>query len=798
MIDDTSNIKTNFLGKDGFRWWIGQVPPAPNHKVNWNVNKNWGLKRRVRIMGYHPDEKKLPDKDLPLAIVLLPPTAGTGAKNSAQSIYIEPGEIVLGFFLDGDDAQIPAIIASFGRTKASSDAFATYSGAFIPFTGYTNEIPKEQYEQNKAIKVDESNQETTDSQKSPVATTKENAEKNDNVTISNNIGKAVTKGSACTDSSTTKVQSSVNNFIEDFKKLSEMGEGQVDKIDQLIKSTSKTITTGVNGLVGDISENVVGELTGQVQTGLKVLYDTVFNQVLAVSQNPVAAHLAGVAAQKAMVGPVGGLQKALPCMAGNVTAALAGTVETMLRSMTDSFDEVLGFPQCMADQFTGSLLNGIVDSIGDTLAGPLGSISKVLSKGYSITDSIRSKVDMLSGPGAILDCGQGFDKCTGKSSSFSIGGGISEFATSAESILDSANSFVQKAEGLAGSLDRGLGIPNFATDFSDPASECFGGLKSTGNCGKPKVRIFGGNGFGAAGEVLMGLLSGEIAEPDTTASVIGLRVTKPGTGYEFPPFVEIVDDCKQGYGAVGRALIKKGEVVGLYVVSEGEGYPPGEPEDYGVVDAAVDNAGSGYLPDDTATDQFGNEYKLVIDKGGVVSVKPLNINITPLLPKITINSNTGSGAQIRPILGTPEPTAEIKQVIDCIDPEENNLVGYVKGKPYYGPYHIHPTRGVKMVGIAHTTAPHEIIYDTPEQSFGTAVSVASTMTVSPPSIQANVPDSTTQTNTSNTTQTGTTDTSSQQTSGQSYTPPSNNPPSGGGSSGSGGGSSGGGGYGGGY
>ncbi len=790
-MDDSNNIKTNFLGKDGFRWWIGQVPPAPNHKVNWNVNKNWGLKRRVRIMGYHPDEKKLPDVDLPLAIVLLPPTAGTGAKNSAQSIYIEPGEIVLGFFLDGDDAQVPAIIASFGRTKASSDAFAAYSGAFKPFTGYTNEIPKEQYEQNKAIKVDESNQETIDSQKSPVATTKENADKNDNVTISNNIGKAVTKGSACTDSSTTKVQSSVNNFIEDFKKLSEAGEGKIDKIDQLIKSTSKTITTGVNGLVGDISENVVGELTGQVQTGLKVLYDTVFNQVLAVSQNPVAA-------QKAMVGPVGGLQKALPCMAGNVTAALAGTVETMLRSMTDSFDEVLGFPQCMADQFTGSLLNGIVDSIGDTLAGPLGSISKVLSKGYSITDSIRSKVDMLSGPGAILDCGQGFDKCTGKSQSFSIGGGISEFATSAESILDSANSFVQKAEGLAGSLDRGLGIPNFATDFSDPASECFGGLKSTGNCGKPKVRIFGGNGFGAAGEVLMGLLSGDIAEPDTTASVIGLRVTKPGTGYEFPPFVEIVDDCKQGYGAIGRALIKKGEVVGLYVVSEGEGYPPGEPEDYGVVDAAVDDAGSGYSPDDTATDQFGNEYKLVIDKGGVVSVKPLNINITPLLPKITINSNTGSGAQIRPILGTPEPTAEIKQVIDCIDPEENNLVGYVKGKPYYGPYHIHPTRGVKMVGIAHTTAPHEIIYDTPEQSFGTAVSVASTMTVSPPSIQANVPDSTTQTNTSNTTQTGTTDTSSQQTSGQSYTPPPSSPPSGGGSSGSGGGSSGGGGYGGGY
>ena len=62
-------------------------------------------------------------------------------------------------------------------------------------------------------------------------------------------------------------------------------------------------------------------------------------------------------------------------------------------------------------------------------------------------------------------------------------------------------------------------------------------------------------------------------------------------------------------------------------------------------------------------------------------------------------------------------------------PETNNLVGYVNGKPYYGPYHIHPTKGVKMVGIAHTSSPHEIIYDTPEQSFAPSViGVASTTT----------------------------------------------------------------------
>ena len=48
-----------------------------------------------------------------------------------------------------------------------------------------------------------------------------------------------------------------------------------------------------------------------------------------------------------------------------------------------------------------------------------------------------------------------------------------------------------------------------------------------------------------------------------------------------------------------------------------------------------------------------------------------------------------------------------------------NLVGYVNGQPYYGPFHIHERddgRVVKMVGIAHTTTPHEIIYDTIQES----------------------------------------------------------------------------------
>ena len=66
---DETNIKTNFLGRDGFRWFIGQIPEN-NHKVlnadNAPEANNWGQRRRVRIMGYHPGDDLLPDTDLSL------------------------------------------------------------------------------------------------------------------------------------------------------------------------------------------------------------------------------------------------------------------------------------------------------------------------------------------------------------------------------------------------------------------------------------------------------------------------------------------------------------------------------------------------------------------------------------------------------------------------------------------------------------------------------------------------------------------------------------------------------------
>ena len=138
MIEE-SLLKSNFIGRDGFRWWIGQIPPI-DAMGNQTAGGGWGNRYKVRILGHHPYSKsQLEDKDLPWAGCLLPATSGTGASNFAQSVKYRPGDVVVGFFMDGDNAQIPMIMGSFGRTSEVPTGPA--EGGFEPFTGFTDTIP---------------------------------------------------------------------------------------------------------------------------------------------------------------------------------------------------------------------------------------------------------------------------------------------------------------------------------------------------------------------------------------------------------------------------------------------------------------------------------------------------------------------------------------------------------------------------------------------------------------------------------------------------------------------------------
>ena len=85
-MEESSLLKTNFIGRDGFVWWIGQI--AKEKAWAQQVQGDgWGVRYKVRIMGYHPEtEAELKDEDLPWAQVMMPPGVGTGGAMIFSSV----------------------------------------------------------------------------------------------------------------------------------------------------------------------------------------------------------------------------------------------------------------------------------------------------------------------------------------------------------------------------------------------------------------------------------------------------------------------------------------------------------------------------------------------------------------------------------------------------------------------------------------------------------------------------------------------------------------------------------------
>lgn len=103
------------------------------------------------------------------------------------------------------------------------------------------------------------------------------------------------------------------------------------------------------------------------------------------------------------------------------------------------------------------------------------------------------------------------------------------------------------------------------------------------------------------------------------------------------------------------------------MVSSGENYPVNGETGYGVIDVVVVSPGLEYKEEDKVRDNFGNEYSPTIEDGRIISVSPINNVEVPDLVSIRIDSETGLGAVLKPILGKiTSQQEEVIQVIDCI------------------------------------------------------------------------------------------------------------------------------------
>jgi len=675
---------------------LSKEPPIPfiGTVVEFNDQKEqisgqgWGWRYKVAIMNdYSSSIAEIKNSDIDYALALIPNDAGSGASNYAKSLKIRQGDIVYGHKVGGKRG-INIILGLFGRTKDTKLG----DNRFDTKTGYTERVPKPDKEVSTANEANE-----PDAQETPVQLPKIKAKGVGRAAAGGaSIGMKLTPANTCENTTLTNIEEALENLI----KFIQEGQGKLSDYQDKIDEVAEFIKASLSWLVGEIMKAITQFLVGDdnkpgiIPVALNALYASVYSAIVS-TVDPATAHIVASKEIEAFVIPISALEAALICVANALLEGLVTLIRELLFSMLENIDR---FVTCIVDQFVGSLLNSVVDRIADGLSGALGGLSGLLGGAIDIISVAKDAISFFNSLGGLLDCNQVNTKCDG-TKEWIIGQGpkdAMDITQSFDNIFNVvntagalANDVINTIEGVPTSIQELTGGITDVVDIFNGDSLIEGRTGDFGNClttyptscGSAQIKIFGGGGTGGSAIPILGPTVERIINDTSigknitkTANVIGVVLENAGSGYRFPPFVEITDECGIGYGAKARSTINnEGEITSIYLISSGENYPINGDSGYGVVDVVVVSSGIEYQVTDTATDNFGNEYSLTIEDGRIISASIINKVEVPDLVSIRINSETGLGAVLKPILGKIDDLSsreasqeEVIQVIDCI------------------------------------------------------------------------------------------------------------------------------------
>ena len=597
-----------------------------------------------------------------------------------------------------------------------------------------------------------------------------------------------------------KVASKVENFNLDLST-------ELQKLTKMVGNFSKTF-------IGKISDSLGQGLVSFMDTSMMNQANLIFKQYQ-LAQLPRSLALKAVKSfQSSLIGPTNKLFDGLGCLTDKVVGAMSGVISDMLTSMTKN---MLNAPTCATQQFIGALTNKIADAMDNVigpLLGPIQSILSPIGAKFPIKDKIMGGIDFMSKVGGLFKCTLP-EKQT-SSFKYSIDGLLKKDLGGDEhkSLLDGAmnaaattNSFLDKAASGLSNFEKAYGkwsIFGSPVDSGGAHESAFtGGNCYTGNdfaCGPADVDFFGGNGgSGATGNVILGNFLTRFDKDDLygsfqkTASIIGVEITDPGSGYSSPPLISFGDKCDQGYGAYGKANIDKnpasptyGQVTSVTMTSIGENYPidaskttvNGQfPEVY-IDDIIIEDPGSNYQEGDSISDDIRPVIETNPESpnfGRIVAIEIVEQIPYNRFPNMNVTSETGFGAVIRPIMSTIKTQPVPEEVVENGAVRRDRAVRDIQGRKVSQVFKVVQCVGTyPAMTITPLTVQKPIIQDIEE-------------TPEPPTPETNVPDTTTQTIPSADTTTPAVDNTSQQATGQSNTSTNNNNTGSSGSEGSGGG-----------
>ena len=740
MIEE-SLLKSGIIGKDGFVWWIGRVAKRDTwfrENLGNAFSGEQGFRCKVRIIGYHPFDDKLSENDLPWAQVMLDAASGNAANGS--TMLLQGGETCVGFFLDGEDAQQPVIIGLLHRNanvKESTDDelkrkegeiqfknAPLYTGNKIPSTNRPSSKPKS-LPQIPALPGTSTVEGTTnkafclwsDGPSSAAAAFE----------IKNT--KYVRIPSRCSND----LIGGITRIIQDFIAIVNTLEKSIGQFIDPLLNEIVDIANTIKNIAGQIG-GIVKQIINSIRDGIIKCLISLFKKFLGLQKKTDPTHsLTGPVLQKATKT----LLQQIFCIFEKLIDVMIDFVIKMLENMING---VINPTICAAEQAVSGILAKLMSLIEELLepilsgvqwlTGGLGTISGILNQASTLATEIYNFIscdeikcnkpsEWISSTSAALQ--RGSDDWTKQLEGVNILKGISKDLSTISSGISTGglDGYDYNGSNLSGlnKIAKGLGGDLSSIEGAIASISLFGSNNSSfGECNEktsnpqtqydlspvpfgykysyciPPIAVAFGDGNGAQ---LIPIVS--------NGSIFSVEVIDGGSGYSSPLSIAIIDNSGYGQGAQVDAIVGVGgSITGAIVISGGSGYCPGNYNNVGIdtnitdvntlpitgistsVVGNVDSVyiiapGIGYTSGDTISIGTTTISPIITPNGSVVKVKlPNNFNQSFARPPIiTINTNTGVGAEVIPVMKYTQQgifvnkdsksVIDQKQVINVVD-----------------------------------------------------------------------------------------------------------------------------------
>ena len=439
-----------FLG-GSFLWWVGQIVDDSTWRDNTNSGKyqdrtsipGWGRRYKVRIIGLHDQgETTIPSDQLPWAQPMYPVTAGGGQAGAMDSTKLRQGNMVFGFFLDGQERQVPVIMGILGNNSQTVLSKKNSTVANTVTDTQPGNIGKSGYSEGTEAKKGSAQEVPPDDDLS-LQKPSEGLPSNENADGIQQTNVSDSKRQAKCEEKIALMKPDpkefINSSLKGIQTVIENLTNRIDAILQSLQSYADAITSGVDDAVVAI-EDIVQLATREISKFMKPIFDKIQEFALKILNQGF----------------------------NMIIAALPSSLRFQFKDMIQVITELL---LCMYNKMTG----GLADKIGAALTDALGSAKDLVDNAPKDGDTnygapTNPRVPMCAAEALAAKV---------------IYQNKDEINASNNAILDNLNTYLDDVNEML------AGITGFASDISTQINDIVGSMTGALDFTNFQLNIFG-------------------------------------------------------------------------------------------------------------------------------------------------------------------------------------------------------------------------------------------------------------------------------------------------------------------